>query len=57
VYGVSRLKLGLFGANCSSGRAITLVPESWTGPFAAAAAAPASCSGESPALASGIASQ
>jgi dimethylsulfone monooxygenase len=27
----NRLKLGLFGANCSSGRAVTLVPERWTG--------------------------
>jgi len=26
----SRLKIGLFGANCSSGRAVTLVPERWT---------------------------
>ncbi len=26
MYGVSKLKLGLYGANCSSGRAITLVP-------------------------------
>ncbi|HJZ16198.1 MAG TPA: hypothetical protein VJ251_12170 [Stellaceae bacterium] len=32
VYGVSRVKLGLFGANCSSSRAITLAPERWTGP-------------------------
>ena len=23
----NRLKLGLFGANCSSGRAVTMVPE------------------------------
>ena len=27
----NRLKLGLFGANCSSGRAVTTVPERWTG--------------------------
>jgi dimethylsulfone monooxygenase len=27
----NKLKLGLFGANCSSGRAVTLVPERWTG--------------------------
>jgi alkanesulfonate monooxygenase SsuD/methylene tetrahydromethanopterin reductase-like flavin-dependent oxidoreductase (luciferase family) len=27
----NRLKLGLFGANCSSGRAVTMVPERWTG--------------------------
>ena len=26
-----RLKLGLFGANCSSGRAVTKVPERWSG--------------------------
>jgi FMNH2-dependent dimethyl sulfone monooxygenase len=25
------LKLGLFGANCSSGRAVTKVPECWSG--------------------------
>jgi alkanesulfonate monooxygenase SsuD/methylene tetrahydromethanopterin reductase-like flavin-dependent oxidoreductase (luciferase family) len=27
----NRLKLGLFGANCSSGRAVTLMPERWSG--------------------------
>jgi len=27
----NRLKLGLFGPNCSSGRAVTLVPERWSG--------------------------
>jgi FMNH2-dependent dimethyl sulfone monooxygenase len=27
----NQLKLGLFGANCSSGRAVTLVPERWSG--------------------------
>jgi len=27
----NRLKLGLFGANCSSGRAVTTVPERWSG--------------------------
>jgi len=27
----NRLKLGLFGANCSSGRAVTLVPQRWSG--------------------------
>jgi alkanesulfonate monooxygenase SsuD/methylene tetrahydromethanopterin reductase-like flavin-dependent oxidoreductase (luciferase family) len=27
----NRLKLGLFGANCSSGRAVTMVPEHWSG--------------------------
>src|SRR5712691_10787168 len=25
------LKIGLFGSNCSSGRAVTKVPERWTG--------------------------
>ncbi|MCC6779234.1 MAG: LLM class flavin-dependent oxidoreductase [Hyphomicrobiales bacterium] len=27
----NKLKIGLFGANCSSGRAVTLVPERWSG--------------------------
>jgi hypothetical protein len=27
LYSGNRLKLGLFGANCSSGRAVTMVPE------------------------------
>jgi FMNH2-dependent dimethyl sulfone monooxygenase len=27
----NKLKLGLFGANCSSGRAVTRVPERWSG--------------------------
>lgn len=27
----NRLKLGLFGANCSSGRAVTTAPERWSG--------------------------
>lgn len=27
----NKLKLGLFGANCSSGRAVTKVPERWSG--------------------------
>jgi alkanesulfonate monooxygenase SsuD/methylene tetrahydromethanopterin reductase-like flavin-dependent oxidoreductase (luciferase family) len=31
LYNANRLKLGLFGANCSSGRAVTLVPERWSG--------------------------
>ena len=30
MYTANRLKLGLFGANCSSGRAVTMVPERWT---------------------------
>jgi alkanesulfonate monooxygenase SsuD/methylene tetrahydromethanopterin reductase-like flavin-dependent oxidoreductase (luciferase family) len=33
-YSANRLKLGLFGANCSSGRAVTLVPERWSGSWA-----------------------
>ena len=31
MYSANRLKLGLFGANCSSGRAVTMVPERWSG--------------------------
>src|SRR6185437_14235335 len=31
MHNANRLKLGLFGANCSSGRAVTLVPERWSG--------------------------
>jgi dimethylsulfone monooxygenase len=31
MYTANRLKLGLFGANCSSGRAVTMVPERWSG--------------------------
>ena len=27
----NKLQIGLFGANCSSGRAVTLVPERWSG--------------------------
>src|SRR5918911_5578578 len=34
MYSRNRLKLGLFGANCSSGRAVTLVPERWSGSWA-----------------------
>lgn len=30
----NKLKLGLFGANCSSGRAVTLVEERWSGNWA-----------------------
>jgi alkanesulfonate monooxygenase SsuD/methylene tetrahydromethanopterin reductase-like flavin-dependent oxidoreductase (luciferase family) len=30
----NRLKLGLFGANCSSGRAVTMVSERWSGSWA-----------------------
>jgi dimethylsulfone monooxygenase len=31
MYSANRLKLGLFGANCSSGRAVTMAPERWSG--------------------------
>ena len=31
MYSDNTLKIGLFGANCSSGRAVTMVPERWTG--------------------------
>ena len=31
MYTGNALKIGLFGANCSSGRAVTKVPERWTG--------------------------
>jgi FMNH2-dependent dimethyl sulfone monooxygenase len=31
MYNANRLKIGLFGANCSSGRAVTQVPERWSG--------------------------
>jgi len=31
MHGNHRLKIGLFGPNCSSGRAVTLVPERWSG--------------------------
>ena len=31
MYNANRLKIGLFGINCSSGRAVTMVPERWSG--------------------------
>src|SRR5471030_3010885 len=31
MYNRNKLKLGLFGSNCSSGRAATRVPERWSG--------------------------
>ena len=31
MYNGNALKIGLFGANCSSGRAVTTVPERWSG--------------------------
>jgi alkanesulfonate monooxygenase SsuD/methylene tetrahydromethanopterin reductase-like flavin-dependent oxidoreductase (luciferase family) len=31
MYGANRLQIGLFGANCSSGRAVTMVSERWSG--------------------------
>jgi dimethylsulfone monooxygenase len=34
MHNANRLKIGLFGANCSSGRAVTLVPERWTADWA-----------------------
>jgi dimethylsulfone monooxygenase len=34
MYNRNTLKIGLFGANCSSGRAVTLVPERWSGSWA-----------------------
>ena len=34
MHGENKLTIGLFGANCSSGRAVTLVPERWTGNWA-----------------------
>src|SRR5438445_6053805 len=34
MYNANKVKIGLFGANCSSGRAVTLVPERWSGSWA-----------------------
>jgi len=34
MYNDNVLKIGLFGANCSSGRSVTTVPERWTGHWA-----------------------
>jgi alkanesulfonate monooxygenase SsuD/methylene tetrahydromethanopterin reductase-like flavin-dependent oxidoreductase (luciferase family) len=31
MYNANRLKIGLFGPNCSSGRAVTTIPERWSG--------------------------
>ena len=31
MYGRNKLQIGLFGPNCSSGRAVTMVPERWSG--------------------------
>src|SRR5215468_5661678 len=31
MYNANRLKIGLFGPNCSSGRAVTMAPERWSG--------------------------
>jgi FMNH2-dependent dimethyl sulfone monooxygenase len=31
MYSDNKLQIGLFGANCSSGRAVTMVPERWSG--------------------------
>src|SRR5579872_2612683 len=30
MYGANALQIGLFGANCSSGRSATMVPERWS---------------------------
>ena len=34
MHGANALQIGLFGPNCSSGRAVTTVPERWTGSWA-----------------------
>ena len=34
MYSNNKLQIGFFGANCSSGRAVTLVPERWSGNWA-----------------------
>jgi dimethylsulfone monooxygenase len=34
MHNANKLKIGLFGANCSSGRAVTTVPERWSGSWA-----------------------
>ena len=34
MHGNNKLQIGLFGVNCSSGRAVTLVPERWSGSWA-----------------------
>ena len=34
MYSNNKLQIGLFGPNCSSGRAVTLVPERWSGNWA-----------------------
>src|SRR5262249_52426928 len=34
MHGSNALQIGLFGPNCSSGRAVTTVPERWTGSWA-----------------------
>ena len=31
MYNTNKLKIGFFGSNCSSGRAVTMVPERWSG--------------------------
>ena len=31
MYNTNKLKIGLFGSNCSSGRAVTKVAERWSG--------------------------
>jgi alkanesulfonate monooxygenase SsuD/methylene tetrahydromethanopterin reductase-like flavin-dependent oxidoreductase (luciferase family) len=34
LHNANKLKIGLFGANCSSGRAVTMIPERWSGSWA-----------------------
>jgi alkanesulfonate monooxygenase SsuD/methylene tetrahydromethanopterin reductase-like flavin-dependent oxidoreductase (luciferase family) len=34
MHGANKFRIGLFGANCSSGRAVTTVPERWSGNWA-----------------------
>jgi FMNH2-dependent dimethyl sulfone monooxygenase len=34
MHNANKLKIGLFGSNCSSGRAVTMVPERWSGSWA-----------------------
>src|ERR1051326_4835829 len=35
MHGKNKLQIGLFGCNCSSGRAVTFVPERWSGSWPA----------------------
>ena len=40
MHNANRLKIGLFGSNCSSGRAVTMVPERWSGSWPDTCACP-----------------